>query len=342
MLDAVLGLLSQDLALDLGSSRTRVHLRGTGVVLDLPSVVTIRTHRSGRKEVTAVGDEAEAMIGRTPRDMDAVRPVRAGRIVAFEAADALLLHIVQAIHGRTGWVRPRMVVAVGQDAPELVHRAVRDSCERVGAREVHLVSKPLAAALGCGLDLESPAGHMIVDIGAGTTQVAVLCMNEVVASTTLEIGGDVFDGAILRHLLRQHALLVGQPSAARVKHAIGAALEPEAGARLAVAGRCMRQGVPRMVQLTAPEVSECLSEPIAAIAAGIRRVLEQTPPEVASDVVDHGVILTGGGSQLRNLDIALRAGTGLAILPAGVVDHAVIGGAGVALEQMRVLERVAC
>ncbi len=342
MFDSVLGLFSQDLALDLGSARTRVYLRGGGVMVDVPSVVAVRTRRSGRQDIVAVGEDAAAMIGRTPKDIEAIRPIRAGRILAYDAADALLLHLVRAIHGRAGWIRPRVVVAVDQGAPEVANRAVRDSCEAFGARDVQLVSKPLAAALGSGLNVEAPSGHMVVDVGAGTTQIAVVCRNEVIASTAVELGGDVFDGAIIRLLKRDHELLIGQPTAERVKRSIGAATEPIPGATEHVAGRCLRRGIPRSVTLGAADVCRALAEPIGAIGAGIRRVLEQTPPEVASDVVDHGVILTGGASQLRNLDLALRGATGLAMLPGDHPEHAVILGAGKALETWEILERVAC
>jgi rod shape-determining protein MreB len=326
MLASMLGLFSQDLALDLGSSRTRLYRRGEGIIADVPTVLAVRTRKSGRREVLAVGDDARAMIGRTPDGIDAVRPVRSGRIIDFDVVDALLQHLAQTTLGRGSWSRPRIGVAVAPDAPEVAQRAWRDACEAFRAREVALVPAPLAAAAGCGLDIEGTSGHMVVDLGAGTTEIAVLCMREVITSATLEVGGDVLDGAIIRHLRRDHALLIGPTTAERVKLEIGAATEPDPYQTIHVSGRCLRRGVPRSEELSSYEICQAMREPVAALGAGIRRVLEQTPPEIASDVVDHGVLITGGGSLLRNLDIALRSSTGLAILPADAPAEAVVRG----------------
>lgn len=325
MLAKLFGLFTQDLALDLGSARTRLYRRGEGLIADVPTVLAVRTHKSGRREVVAVGDEARLMIGRTPEGIDAVRPVRGGQIVDFDVVDAFLHHLHRS-HGRGALTRPHVGIAVGADAPDVARRALRDACEAFRPREVSLIPGPVAAALGCGLDVASTSGHMVVDLGAGTTEIAVLCMREVISSATLEVGGDVLDGAIIRHLRRDHALLIGATSAEQVKLEIGAATDPDPAHTAQVSGRCLRRGVPRSESLSSYEVFQAIREPVAAIAAGIRRVLEQTPPEIASDVVDHGVLVTGGGSLLRNLDLALRADTGLAILPADAPDHAVVRG----------------
>jgi rod shape-determining protein MreB len=310
-------------------------------LLDIPTVVAVRTRRSGKREVIAVGEEARAMIGRTPEDVEAVRPVRQSRIVEYDVADALLLHLARITEARGGWTRPNIAVAVPQNATEMALRAVRDSCEAFRPKEVTLMPSPIAAAMGCDLNLAGTAGHMLVDVGAGTTEIAVMCMNEVITATTLEIGGDVLDGAIIRALRRDHALLVGPITAERIKQEIGAAAEPDSDAVTNVYGRCLRQGIPRSVQLSSYEVSQALREPVAAIGAAVRRVLEQTPPEIASDVVDHGVILCGGASQLRNLDLALRADTGLAILPAIQATSAVVVGAGQAMQDQGLQARLA-
>jgi rod shape-determining protein MreB len=333
-------LLSQDIALDLGSARTRLHLRGAGCVVDVPTVVAVRTRRSGRREVIAVGDAAQAMLGRTPDNVVAVRPVRAGRVVEPEVLDAMLAHLVQGVHGRRSWIRPRVLVTAPSDAPDLAVRAVRDACEGFGAREVQVLPQPVAVAAGAGLAQGGTSGHMVVDIGAGTAHIAVLCMDGVVVSTTLDVAGDVLDGAVIRMLRREHALMVGAPTAERLKQELCAAVEPD-DRSVPVAGRCLRTGVPRSVDVHAREISTAVAEPIAAIGAGIRRVLEQTPPEIASDVVDHGVILCGGGSLVRNLDHALRASTGLAMLLADAPDRVVIRGAGEVLDHRGVFERSA-
>lgn len=331
----IAALLSQDLALDVGSCRTRVYVRGGGVVADVPTVVSVRTRRSGVREVLAVGDDAARMIGRAPDGVEVVRPVRGGAIVVPEIAEILLGHLVRAVHGRSRWVRPRLLVAVDQVAPDRTTRALRDACDTVGARTVVAVPQPVATACGAGLDEAASAGHMIVDIGAGTTHIAVVCLGEVVASTTLDVAGDVLDGAIIRMLRRDHALLVGPATAERVKRELVGVAVADA-VRLTVGGRCLRTGVPRAVELGAADVAEALREPLLALGVGVRRVLEQTPPEVASDVVDHGVILSGGGSLVRDLDLLLRQCTGLAMLPVERPDQAVVRGLGALLDGGRV------
>lgn len=331
-------MLSQDLALDLGSSTTRVHVRGAGVVLDLPSVIAVRTWRSGRREMVAVGEDARAMLGRTPDGLDVVRPIRRGRIADADLAQAFLSHLVRSVHGRSRFARPRIAVAVRPDASEPDLRAIRDSFESVGARDVQLAPCAVAGALGAGLDVDAATGHMVVDIGSGTTHIAVLCLREVVASATLDVAGDVMDGAVLRMLRRNHALLVGASTAEATRITLGAAMEPREG-EIRVAGRCLRRGVPSASIVSGAELCEAIAEPVAAIGAAIRRVLEQTPPEIASDVVDHGVILWGGASQLPNLDLALRAQTGLAMLPVDDPERTVIRGVGTLLEGGAVFPR---
>ncbi len=340
MLGSLIGLFSQDLALDLGSARTRIHMRGSGVVVDVPTVVATRTHRSGRRELIALGEDAAALIGRTPHGVQAVRPVRAGRLAEPDLAVAFVQHYVQALHGRSSWIRPRMLVGMPHGAPDPVARSLADLCTSVGAREVTHLPQPIAAALGSGLSMGASTAHLLIDIGAGTTGIAVVCLNEVIASTVLDIGGDVFDGAIVRMLKRDHALLVGQPSAERVKRELGAVGTPRQ-ARAFASGRCLRKGTPRSVELDGEAIANVLREPAAAIGAGIRRVLELTPREIASDVVDHGALLCGGGSLLPGLDAALRADTGLAMLPGDAPDRAVARGLGMVMDGVATLRRVA-
>lgn len=323
-------LFSHDLAIDLGSARTRLRVRDGGVVLDLPSVVARRTRPDGRREVLAIGDEALGMLGRTPDGIEAVRPVRSGRVFDPDALTALVRHLVEAVNGRRSWARPRLLVTVPDDAGAGDIRSLRGVCEAAGARDVAWMPTALAAASGAGLDLHASTGQLVVDIGAGTTTIAVLCGGSIVAGTSLEVAGDVFDGAILRWLRREKALLVGARTATRLKEDLGTALPagPRADGELRAAGRCLREGVPRSAAVRGRDLADALRDPIGALGEGIRRVLEETPPEVASDVVDHGALLSGGGSRLVDLDLALRAATGLAMLPVDSPERAVVRGAG--------------
>lgn len=341
MFSAVLGLFSQDLAVDLGTSATRVHLSGSGVVADQPSVVAVLDDRAGRRRVIAIGDEALPMLGRTPDDIQAIQPVRAGRIVDFEVAEALLLHLVRQIHGRNGWMRPRMVVAVPHGASDMELRAVRDSCESAGARAVHMVPRPLAAALGAGLPVHAPSGHLVIDLGAGATEVSVLSLSGVVASHQVPFGGDALDEAIVAWCKREHALLVGQPSAHRVKIELGTALHPDPGASTWIKGRCLRSGTPRSTQVTATGVCQAIQPALQTIADGIRKVLHEVPPELASDIVETGGVLVGGGAQLEGIERCLGHLTGLPMIVADAPTRAVVDGAGRVLEELDLREAMA-
>jgi rod shape-determining protein MreB and related proteins len=341
MFSAVLGLFSQDLAVDLGTSATRVHLSGSGVVCDEPSVVAVMDDRRGRRRVIAFGEEALPMVGRTPDDIRAIEPMKAGRVVDFEVAEALLLHMVRRIHGRNGWMRPRMVVTVPFGASDMELRAVRDSCEAAGARAVHLVPRPLAAALGAGLPVHEPSGHLVVDLGAGATEISMLSLSGVVNCTALETGGRTMDEAIIAWCKKAHALLVGRPSAERVKHELGAAHVPDPSKTMWVKGRCLRNGTPHAVKITARGVYDALGPSIDLIAQGIRKVLQDAPPELASDVVETGVVLVGGGALLQGLAEALKARTGLPIIVAENPTRAVIHGAGRVIEELDLREAMA-
>lgn len=342
MFSTVLGLFSQDLAVDLGTSFTRVHLRNTGRVCDEPTVVALHTDRDGRRRVTAFGSDARPMLGRTPDDISAVQPIRRGRVADFEVAEALLLHLVRRIHGRNGWMRPRMVVAVPHHASDMEVRAVRDSCESAGAREVQLVPRPIAAALGAHLPIHEPAGTLVVDVGGGSTEVSVLSLSGVVSCRTVEGGGEGMDEAIIDWLRVHRDLLVGRPSAERLKIELGMACDPDPGARAVVKGRCLARGVPRAETVTAVDVCQALTAHIDAIGDAVRAAIEEAPPELGSDIVDHGVVLTGGGARLRDLDRALRDRTGLPVVCAEAPDHAVITGVGRVLEEPGLERIVAC
>lgn len=342
MFHSLFGLLSQDLALDLGSANTRIHLAGAGVVRDVPSVIARRTSHNGRQDTIAVGQAARAMLGRTPDDVDAIHPIRGGQIAEFDAADAFLRQLGRGLPARGPWTHRRVVVAVPDGASELVRRALRDSCEALDAAEVHLLPRSLAAALGAGLPVDGTAASMIVDVGGGTTGIAVVCRGEVVSSTTLDLGGVVFDGAIVRWLRREHELLVGQPTAEALKCTLGAAAGPFPPAPVQVRGRCLRRGTPRAVEIDAASVCEAMTETVEALASAIRRAHDATPTQIANDISERGVLFTGGGSRLRRLDRALREATGLAVLHADHPEHAVIRGAGHALEHRELLQIVEC
>lgn len=341
MFSTVLGLFSQDLAVDLGTSFTRVHLRNSGTVCNEPTVVALHTDRDGRRRVTAIGSEARPMLGRTPDDIHAVQPIRRGRVADFEVAEALLLHLVRRIHGRNGWMRPRILVAVPHHASDMEVRAVRDSCESAGAREVQLVPRPIAAALGARLPIHEPSGTLVVDVGGGSTEVSVLSLSGVVSCRTVEGGGEGMDEAIIEWLRRERSLLVGQPSAERLKIELGSAFDPDPNARALVKGRCLERGVPRAESVSARDVLTALLPHIDAIGEAIRAAIEDAPPELGSDIVDHGVVLTGGGAKLRGLDRALRDRTGLPVVCAEDPETAVIHGAGRVLDEPALQHAVA-
>lgn len=341
MLSAVFGLFSQDLAVDLGSSSTRIYQRGTGIVCDEPTVVAVFSDQRGARRVLAIGEEARPMLGRTPGDIAIVQPVRVGQVADFEVAEAFLLQLVRRVHGRNAWMSPKMVVAVPHGATEMERRAVRESCEAAGAREVHLVPRPVAAALGAGLPIEQASGHLVVDLGGGTTEVSIVSMNGVVASTCVPGGGEAMDTAIVAWLAEHHGLLIGLPTAERLKIELGTAIEDERLASAHVAGRCLRRKVPRSVEVTAADVRAALTPRILEIGGAVRALLESCPPELASDIVDNGVVITGGGSRLRGIDVALGQLTGLPVVTAEDADKAVAVGAGRILEATSMLQAVA-
>jgi len=341
MLSAVLGLFSLDVALDLGSSRTRIFLRGKGPVVDQPAVVAVQTDKRGRRSVLAVGDEAARMEGRTPPDISAVRPVRAGTIEDYEVAEALMVHLLRRLHGRNGWMSPKMVVTVPCGAGEMERRAVRECCEGAGARHVHLVPRPLAGALGAGLPVQDPSGLMVVDVGGGDTEVSVLSLSGVVTSRAGAPGGQAMDRAIVEHLRDEYGMLVGAASAEGLKIRLGRALGGSVDEREPVRGRDLVTGVPRAQDVTAADITAALRGPIDAIGAAIQATLEQTPPELASDVVENGVVLLGGGAALDGLDQALSQRTRLPVIAVDAPERAGIEGAGRILEEFDLLETMA-
>ncbi|HNU68686.1 MAG TPA: rod shape-determining protein [Myxococcota bacterium] len=341
LLDGLYGLFSNDLAIDLGTATTLVYVRGKGIVSCEPSVVAVmKDHRNSRK-VLAVGREAKEMLGRTPGGIEAIRPMKDGVIADFEVTEAMLRYFITRAHNRRTLVRPRIVICVPHGITEVERRAVRESAESAGAREVFLMEEPMAAAIGAGLPITEPCGNMIVDIGGGTTEVAVISLSGVVYSRSVKVGGDKMDDAIREHLKRKYNLLVGDRTAERVKIEIGNAYPLPEVLYLDVKGRDQVAGIPKQVTLNSDEIREALYEPVSAIANAVRQALEGTPPELSADIVDKGIMLAGGGALLKNIDVLIREETGLPVMIAEDPVASVVLGAGRILDDMDLLRRSA-
>ena len=337
----LLGMLSADMAIDLGTANTLVYVKGRGVVLNEPSVVAIATVR-GKKQVLAVGDEAKMMLGRTPGNIQAIRPLRDGVIADFEVAEEMIKHFIRKVHNRRSFASPQVIVCVPSGSTAVERRAIQESAESAGARRVFLIEEPLAAAIGASLPVTEPSGSMVVDIGGGTTEVAVLSLGGIVYSRSVRVGGDKMDEAIIGYIRRNHNLLVGEGSAERIKKEIGSAFPPEDGVGLSleIKGRDLMNGVPKELVIDQAQIADSLAEPVSQIVEAVKVALEQTPPELAADIVDKGIVLTGGGALLGNLDFVLRHSTGL---PVSIADDAlscVALGTGRWLEEMKVLRNV--
>ncbi len=289
------GLFSNDLAIDLGTSSTLIYVKGKGIVCNEPSVVTVQSDGRGGRRIVAVGREAKEMIGRTPGTVEAIRPIRDGVIGDFEITEAMLRYFINKAHNKRTIVKPRIVICVPDGITEVEKRAVRESVESAGAREVYLIEEPMAAAIGADLPVEEAAGNMIVDIGGGTTEVAVISLAGIVYSRSIRVGGDKMDEAIIQHIKRRYNLLVGERTAERVKIEIGNAYPFAEPRSMSIKGRDMVAGVPRTVEIGSDEVREALAEPVRAIVDAVRVALERTPPELAADIVDKGIVLAGGG-----------------------------------------------
>ncbi|HUL06219.1 MAG TPA: rod shape-determining protein [Candidatus Acidoferrum sp.] len=341
MLGRLLGMLSADMAIDLGTANTLVYVKGRGVVLNEPSVVAIASYK-GRKQVLAVGDEAKMMLGRTPANITAIRPLRDGVIADFEVAEEMIKHFIRKVHNRRSFTSPQMIICVPSGSTAVERRAIREAAESAGARKVWLIEEPMAAAIGAGLPVTEPTGSMVVDIGGGTTEVGVLSLGGVVYARSVRVGGDKMDEAIIGYIRRNHNLLVGESSAERIKKEIGSACPPEDGdgRTMAIKGRDLMNGVPKELVISEREVAEAIAEPVGAIIEAVKVALEHTAPELAADIVDKGIVLTGGGALLGNLDFVLRHSTGL---PVSIADDAlscVVLGCGRCLEEMKALKAV--
>jgi rod shape-determining protein MreB len=340
LLDPILGLFSNDLAIDLGTANTLVYLKGKGIVLSEPSVVAVRRGERGDSKVLAVGKEAKMMLGRTPGNIVAIRPMKDGVIADFEITEAMLRHFIRKVHNRRTLVRPRIIICVPSGITQVEKRAVRESAESAGAREVFLIEEPMAAAIGAGLPITEPTSNMVVDIGGGTTEVAVISLAGIVYSKSVRVGGDKMDEGILQHIKRKYNLLIGVSTAEVIKTSIGNAYSQDQLETIEVKGRDLVTGIPKILTIDSDEVRKSISEQVEAIVETVRIALEQTPPELAADIVDRGIVLTGGGSLLKNLDILLREETKLPITITEDPLSTVVLGCGKALDNISVLREV--
>ncbi len=335
------GMLSDDLAIDLGTANTLIYVKGQGIVCNESSVVAVQKDFRGSKRVLAVGIEAKKMLGRTPGNIVAIRPLKDGVIADFETTEAMLRYFIHKVHNRRALVRPRIVICVPNGITEVEKRAVRESAESAGAREVYLMEEPMAAAIGAGLPVTEPVGNMIVDIGGGTTEVAVISLAGIVFSRSVRVGGDKMDEAIIQYIKRKYNLLIGERTAELIKITIGSAYPGDEIQTMQIKGRDLVAGVPKTVELSDEEIRDSLLEAINQIVEAVRVALERTPPELASDIVDKGIVLAGGGALLRNLDVLLREETGLPVMVADDPLTAVVMGAGKALDELSLLREVA-
>ena len=340
ILDTVLGWFSSDLAIDLGTANTLVYVKGRCIVVSEPSVVAVEKEGRGPGKVKAVGKQAKEMLGRTPANIVAIRPMKDGVIADFEVTAAMIEYFIKRVHDRTRMVRPRVVVAVPSGITEVEKRAVRESAMLAGAREVYLIEEPMAAAIGAGLPVTEPSGNMIIDIGGGTTEVAVISLSGIVYSNSTRVGGDKMDDAIIQYVKRTHNLLIGERTAELIKMTIGTAYPTGDPQSMEVKGRDIVAGVPKTLEIKSEEVLDALAEPISAIVESVKAALERTPPELSADIVDKGIVLVGGGSLLRNLDILLRETTGLPVMLAEDPLTAVATGTGRCLDEIRLLKEV--
>ncbi|MBI2977472.1 MAG: rod shape-determining protein [Rhodospirillales bacterium] len=341
MFSRLFGFLSADMAIDLGTANTLVYVKGRGIVLNEPSVVAIAEVR-GKKQVLAVGEEAKQMLGRTPGNIRAIRPLRDGVIADFEVAEEMIKYFIRKVHNRRSFASPLVIVCVPSGSTAVERRAIQESAESAGARRVFLIEEPMAAAIGAGLPVTEPTGSMVVDIGGGTTEVAVLSLGGIAYSRSVRVGGDKMDEAIIAFIRRNHNLLVGEGSAERVKEEIGSACPPEEGEgrTLEIKGRDLMNGVPKELIIAERQIAEALAEPVGAIIETVKVALEHTAPELAADIVDKGIVLTGGGALLGNMDYVLRHATGLPVSLADDPLTCVVLGTGRALEEMRRLKNV--
>jgi rod shape-determining protein MreB len=330
------GLFSNDLSIDLGTANTLIYTRGQGIVLDEPSVVAIRQENDGgRKTVAAVGEEAKSMLGRTPQNITAIRPLKDGVIADFTVTEKMLQYFIHKVHdGRMIRPSPRVLVCVPCGSTQVERRAIKESAAGAGARDVYLIEEPMAAAIGAGLPVDEPRGSMVLDIGGGTSEVAVISLNGIVFSNSARIGGDTFDDSIINYVRRNYGTFIGEATAERIKHQIGTAFPGNEVLEIEVRGRNLAEGMPRSFTLNSNEILEALQEPLYGIVSAVKSALEQTPPELGADVAERGIVLTGGGALLRDLDRLIAEETGLPVVVAEDPLTCVARGGGKALEMI--------
>ncbi|MGB1360705.1 MAG: rod shape-determining protein [Alphaproteobacteria bacterium] len=341
MLQKILGIFSSDMAIDLGTANTLVHVPGKGVILNEPSVVAV-TEVKGKKQVLAVGDEAKVMVGRTPDSITAIRPLKDGVIADFEVAEEMIKHFIRKVHRGHLASAPQIVICVPYGATAVERRAIKESAEAAGARNVFLVEEPMAAAIGANLPVTEPTGSMVVDIGGGTTEIAVLSLGGIVYAESVKVGGDKMDNDIINYIRRKDNLLIGERTAEDVKKTIGSAVSPSSGTgkEMQIKGRSLTDGVPLEITINEKHIFEAIEPTISEISNSVKTALEQTPPELAADIVEKGIILTGGGGMLNNLDKRLRKETGLPVAIAEDALQCVVFGTGRCLEEMKTLKNV--
>ncbi|MBM9613354.1 rod shape-determining protein [Desulfobulbus rhabdoformis] len=332
--------MSNDLAIDLGTANTVLYVKGKGIVLREPSVVAVRKDSRGSR-VLAVGREAKEMLGRTPGNIDAIRPMKDGVIADFEVTEAMLRYFINKVHNRRTLVHPRIIISVPSGITQVEKRAVRDTAESAGAREVYLIEEPMAAAIGANLPITEPTANMIVDIGGGTTEVAVISLAGIVYAKSVRVAGDKMDDAILQHIKRKHNLAIGERTAEQIKTTIGNVMPEEPYETMEIKGRDLVSGIPKTISITSHEIQAAISEQVDVIVDAVRVALEQTPPELSADIVDSGIVLTGGGALLKNLDTRLKTETGMPIIVAEDPLSSVVLGSGQALDNIDILREIA-
>jgi rod shape-determining protein MreB len=338
--DSLFGMFSNDLAIDLGTANTLVYLKGRGIVVREPSVVAVQKLSGGQQRVLAVGNDAKQMLGRTPGSIVAIRPMKDGVIADFDITEEMLRYFIHKVHNRKTLVRPRIVICVPSGITQVEKRAVKESAESAGAREVYLIEEPMAAAIGAGLPITEASGNMIVDIGGGTTEVAVISLAGIVYAKSVRVGGDKLDEAIIQYIKRKYNLLVGERMAEQIKLEIGEAYPGETVRVMDVKGRDLVSGIPKTTEINSDEIREALSEPVNAIIEAVRICLERTPPELAADIVDKGIVLAGGGALLSNLDVLIREETALPVVIAEDPLSCVVLGSGKVLDELALLRKV--
>ena len=336
------GFFSEDMGLDLGTANTLVYVKGKGIILDEPSVVAIATDQGNKKSVLAVGNEAKAMLGRTPGSIQAIRPMKDGVIADFDIAEAMIKHFIKKVHKKSIFANPNIVICVPSGATNVERRAIKESADAAGAKKVYLIEEPVAAAIGAGLPISEPTGSMVVDIGGGTTEIAILSLGGVVHSSSLKVGGDTMDDSIVNFMRSVHKLAIGESTAEKIKKEVGCAGIPDNGdgKTINVKGRDLINGLPREVVISERQVAEALSDSLSLIIDAIKRSLELVPPELAADIVDTGIMLTGGGALLNRLDEAIRVTTGLPVSVADDPLTCVARGTGTALEEGHAFKNV--